>query len=465
MSTRGCGRGYLLWRVVAPFVVLAALGGCARYHPRPLSPKIASAALRYPSIPSLEVAAARVRHPILRPVTFNGGRLTPDQIAVLAVVANPGLRAVRDQAQLAHAQLIQAGLLPNPVFSYGVSLPMGNTAGLTRGYSFGLGLDLRALLLRNSRKAVARANIHSVALNVAWQEWQVAEGAKLHALRLISLRGAVRTAVAIANDAAHEARVMRLALAAHEATLFEEEAAADAAQKARMAVIRLKAEQARERLALNQAIGLAPTVRLPLERRLHTARWRTLPKLAAVLAHLQQRRLDLVALRYGYESAEERLRQQVLAQFPRILLSLARARDTTDVNSINSGVSIGLPIFNHNQGRIAIASATRRQLFDEYVARLFASRAQAAQILSDMKWVKRRIRDAEAGVRSSARLERAAKQAFAHGDMNIIVYYGIREQFASQRLALTGLMRRLDDLGVALEVASGRYFEGVRRHR
>ncbi len=465
MSTQGRGRGCRLRRLLIPFVVLAALNGCAQYHPRPLSPKTASAALRRPSILSLEVAAARIRHPILRPVTFNGGRLTPDQVAVLAVVANPDLRAVRDQTQIAHAQLIQAGLLPNPVFSYGVSLPMGNTAGLTRGYSFGLGLDLRALLLRNARKAEARANVHSVALNVAWLEWQVAEGAKLHALRLISLRGAVRTAVAIENNAEHEAQVMRLALAAHEVTLIEEAAAVGAAQNARMAVIRLEAEQARERLALDQAIGLAPTVRLPLERRLRTARWRTLPKLSGVLAHLQQRRLDLVALRYGYESAEEQLRQQVLAQFPRISLSLARARDTTDVNSIDSGVRIGLPIFNHNQGRIAIASATRRQLFDEYEARLFAARAQVAQILNDMKWIKRRIRDAEAEVRSSARLERAAEQAFAHSDVNTVVDYRIREQLASQRLSLAGLRRRLDDLGVALEVASGRYFEGVRRHR
>lgn len=419
-------------------------------------------ALSQPSLPTLEVAAARVRHPLLHPVTFNGARLDPDQIAVLAVVANPSLRAARAEARIAQAQVIQAGLLPNPALSYGFSLPMGNTTGLTRGYSFGLGFDLRALLLRNTRVAAARSQAHSVALNIAWQEWQVAEGAKLHALRVIALGEAIAEAKTIEQDATHEAYVMRRALRAHEATLVEEAAAATAANKARTALISLEGQRAQERLALNQAIGLAPQARLPLARRLRLRRWRTLPRLSAVLDHLQSRRLDLVALRYGYESAEARLREQVLAQFPRISLSLGRARDTTDVNTINTGISIGLPIFNHNQGRIAFAAATRRQLFDQYTARLFAARSQIARILSDMKWLKRRIRGERKEVGSLTQLAGAAKRAFVRGDVNSIVYYGIREQLASQRLVLSGLARRLDDLGVALEIASGRYFQGAR---
>lgn len=440
------------------------MAACAAYHPRPLTRACASTALSEPPLPALEVAAARVRHPLLRPVAFNGVRLNPDQIAVLAVVANPSLRAARAGAGVARAQVIEAGLLPNPTFSYGLSLPMGNTTGLTRGYSFGLGFDLRALLLRNTRVAAARAQAHSVALNIAWQEWQVAEGAKLHALRVIALNEAVAEAKAIEQDATREAHVMRRALDAHEVTLVEEAAAATAANTARTALISLEGQRAQERLALNRAVGLAPQARLPLERSLHLRRWRTLPRLSTVLHHLQSRRLDLVALRYGYESAEARLREQVLAQFPRISLSLGRARDTTDVNTINTGISIGLPIFNHNQGRIALAAATRRQLFDRYTERLFAARSQIARILSDMKWLKRRMRGEQGEIRSLARLAGATKQAFVHGDVNSIVYYGIREQLASQRLMLAGVTRRLDDLGVALEIASGRYFQGARGH-
>jgi|GEM_PF-5916531 len=41
--------------------------------------------------------------------------LSPDEAAILAVLANPGLKAVRNGNMVAHAQLIQAKLLPNIV--------------------------------------------------------------------------------------------------------------------------------------------------------------------------------------------------------------------------------------------------------------------------------------------------------------------------------------------------------------
>ncbi|PYL24758.1 MAG: hypothetical protein DMF44_04155, partial [Verrucomicrobia bacterium] len=42
----------------------------------------------------------------------------PDEAATIALYSNPALRAIRDRRGLAAAQLIQAGILPNPVVSY-----------------------------------------------------------------------------------------------------------------------------------------------------------------------------------------------------------------------------------------------------------------------------------------------------------------------------------------------------------
>jgi len=42
----------------------------------------------------------------------------PDEAAAIALYSNPALRAIRDRRGLAAAQLIQAGILPNPVVSY-----------------------------------------------------------------------------------------------------------------------------------------------------------------------------------------------------------------------------------------------------------------------------------------------------------------------------------------------------------
>ena len=41
----------------------------------------------------------------------------PDDAAAIALYSNPALRAIRDRRGLAAAQVIQAGILPNPVVS------------------------------------------------------------------------------------------------------------------------------------------------------------------------------------------------------------------------------------------------------------------------------------------------------------------------------------------------------------
>lgn len=438
---------------------LSVIGGCATYRPLPLTPGTANASLAPTGLQRIEVSAAKVHHPLLRPVRFLGGPLTPDQVALIADVANPELRAARDQLGVAKAQLIAAGVLPNPTLSLGLSLPFGNLSGLSRGYSAGIGWSLRELLLRNTQVGEAKAHVQSVGLGIAWKEWQVAEGAKLDALRVIELRQAIKAATRIRDQALGELSVMRRALSVHDVTIVDEAAAETAAQKARVALLTLESEEAKERMLLNEALGLPRNTQVPLVTQLRAGQWRHLPSLADVTAGLQERRLDLVALRLGYQSQEQILRGQVLMQFPGISLNVTRARDTTDVNTVNPGVSIELPIFNRNQGGIATARATRTQLFDEYRARLFAARAQVAQILEEMAWLKRRIHRTREEVVAAKTLDKAATAGFRNGDINAITYYQVRRQVATAELGLYSLERQLEDLGVALEIASGRYFE------
>ena len=59
------------------------------------------------------------------------------------------------------------------------------------------------------------------------------------------------------------------------------------------------------------------------------------------------------------------MRAAVLAQFPRVNIGFSQLRDTTNVVTSGFGVTIDLPVFDRNQGHIAIERATRKQLFDE----------------------------------------------------------------------------------------------------
>ena len=118
---------------------LIPLSGCASYHPLPLSNASVQQRLRTPAAKALQIAAGQLHHPLLAPVPLNLRRgIGPDQAAILAVILNPKLRADRDRRGLAAAQLIQAGILPNPSIGYTRDFVTGgNTAGTVTAFGFG----------------------------------------------------------------------------------------------------------------------------------------------------------------------------------------------------------------------------------------------------------------------------------------------------------------------------------------
>ncbi|MEO9131109.1 MAG: TolC family protein, partial [Sphingomonas sp.] len=98
-----------------PFLLLA---GCASYAPLPL--KDGASTLNAPDMAALSQAAGAIDRPYLKPVSIDLAQpLDPDAIAVIAVIANPDLKARRERAGVSDAQLFAARLLPDPTFSIG----------------------------------------------------------------------------------------------------------------------------------------------------------------------------------------------------------------------------------------------------------------------------------------------------------------------------------------------------------
>ncbi len=121
------------------------LAACAVYTSRPLTPKAVAAALAARGATPFWVARAHLLLPRLPALIVHKGQgLTPDLAAVVAVVADPKLRALRAREAVAGARLLNARLLPNPTFSYGIGIPLSG-AGLSRAFRLGLGLPIRSL--------------------------------------------------------------------------------------------------------------------------------------------------------------------------------------------------------------------------------------------------------------------------------------------------------------------------------
>src|SRR5260221_14030190 len=155
--------------------------GYQSYHAQPLLGLGREGKLRARSLNALEVDVAQLHHPLLPPIALSSKRgIGPDQAAVLSVLLSPKLVAERDRRGLAQAQLVQAGVLPNP--SVGITKDFV-TGGFTKGafnpYGFSASLEVSSLVIHGAKSKSARANVDAVSLGLSWTEWQTAEGAKL----------------------------------------------------------------------------------------------------------------------------------------------------------------------------------------------------------------------------------------------------------------------------------------------
>jgi len=159
----------LLWFCFG--VILVLIQACTTYESMPLDQARVAERLAPPSMDAIRIQAKEIQHPILKPIEFDIREgLSPDNAAILAVIANPKLRTIRDQRKLAAAQLLQAGILPNPQFSYSLGIPTGGmTQGTVSAYNYGLNWEITALISRGAKIAAASADAVSVDLDVAWQ--------------------------------------------------------------------------------------------------------------------------------------------------------------------------------------------------------------------------------------------------------------------------------------------------------
>ncbi len=411
------------------------------------------------NLEAIRIKAKDIRHPILKPLEFdmiNG--LSPDEAAVLAVLASPKLRAIRDQKGIAAAQLLQAGVLPNPQLSYGLDFPTGGTTqGTVNAFNLGVTWEITSLISRSAKRAAAQADAASVDLDTGWQEWQAAEGAKLQVYHLYffdqQLAIARQEEKDLSENLARVKRGAQLGLV----TVVDLAAAEAAAQKMRTTVLTTEQQREHERLALNESLGFSGNDSIPLEQNVASPAVEELPSAEALTDGLEERRLDLLALKSGYRSEEEKLRAAVLEQFPKIGIGFTHAGDTSNVITTGFGVTIDLPLFDRNQGAIAVEKATRAKLYDEYVARLFEARGEIARAIADINSVKRQIDAAETSIPILQNVVESYRRALLQGNADVLTYYNARADLIARRMELFDLRRQLAELDIALEIASGEY--------
>ena len=440
-------------------VLILFVSGCQQYQSMPLNNASVENAMVVPSEQILCVKAQSLSHPIIPPVKldFTDG-LSPDEAAILGVLINPTLKAVRDKREIVAGELLQAGLLPNPQLSL-VSdrVTGGNTGNTVSAYSRGLSWDVMELISHSVQVSAAEKNRDSVYLDVAWQEWQIAEAAKTAVYDLSSFRSQLDLAMDSDRRLKENLNVLQKALRSELVTELDVSAAQTASHKAHATVLELQKQVSEQMLTLNQIIGFNADANTILQHDIELPSSIEIPSTDKLLNGLEKRRLDLVALHLGYESQQDNLRAAVLNQFPRINIGLTNARDTSNVITTGFDLSIDLPVFNRNQGQIMIARATRQQLFDEYINRIFETRTNIAKLTANVPLIIKQIETTQAAVVSGKKLVEIYRIAIEKGQADVLSYYTAWNDLNDRQIEIVKLKQQLVDTRIALELVTGLY--------
>jgi len=441
--------------LTAIFLLILILSGCASYQALPLITQVQ----KTPSIEQLTVQAKTIKHPLLKALNFNmADGLSPDEAAILAVLRHPQLRAIRDLLGIANAQLLQAGLLPDPQLSYSFAAPSAGT-NLNMNNAFGLGLNwqVSALIWRQNKRLAADKQRQAVDLNIAWQEWQIAQAARLATYQLIIYRQQWDLLNTMKQRLVDNSKRLQQAANQGLVTELKRVAAISAKNRVENRLLALEKQIKQQQQKLNRAIGLNPYDTLKLQQQIDLDRHPSIETYQTLTREIAQRRLDLIALKYGYESQEERVHIAVLQQFPKISIGFHSARDNSNLYTMGFGVSMTLPVFNRNQGKIAIHRATRQQLFDQYSNRLFQARADIAELLVTIDALNRQIESVARAIPNLNHLLKAYRSAIRMGQVDVLNYYTAWNRLTNKKIMLLTLKLQLKQAQIALDTATGLY--------
>jgi outer membrane protein TolC len=121
------------------------------------------------------------------------------------------------------------------------------------------------LIARRAKVESAQANRSSVELDVAWQEWQVAQAARLAVCSLMSLQEQAALSRQMRDRLADNLALVGKAEQAGLMTELDLSAAQTAGNQAQADWIDLQSQVRQQSLALNKALGLPPETPISLQ--------------------------------------------------------------------------------------------------------------------------------------------------------------------------------------------------------
>ena len=338
--------------------------------------------------------------------------LTVDRAVQAALLNNPQVRAELTRLDAAQAELIQAGLLRNPMGSLMVLRPEG---GGRFELDYSLMQSLFDLFTRNKRIDVANAAQAKVQAEVMLQLVGIAQDTEATYYEGILAKEEVRLQqelLALEQSALTlQTRQARQGIVPSSTVLAQQANTSQRAHELRAA----EAEQTKALSALAQQLGLSSVKPLLLPDRLPPLTLSVLnePQLQALA---QKHRPELMATTASIEqaSAEKKLQTGVLRN-TEASLGIAGNRESSGLNMSGLAAQISLPVFDTGRARNALANAqiAQAQYQAATVRRLIpleVERALATLIINT-----KALKDADHHLLQQQQLEKLARRNYQQG--------------------------------------------------
>jgi cobalt-zinc-cadmium efflux system outer membrane protein len=395
---------------------------------------------------------------ILAAVFADAQTITLEQALVRALQDSANIKTADAESKVAEGELVRAKTLPNnPTVSAGMGphtdLPATDAAG-QREYAASLEQTLEIGGQRGQRVAAAKA-------------------------RLAGNQG--RAASARQTVASRVRRAFALAATARERLATTRDAERVAAELQAFAVDRLTLG-AGTQLELNvsrAAAGRARSERLIAERRFRIARTDLADAMGAPPAEVPEpdgpppslvvlsmgeeefvrravaQRGDLATARQETVAAGHDLTLEKRLRIPNPSLAVTYAR-TPEERSLLFGVTIGLPLFNRNQGGIAIAGALsqRASTVEQNTARSVEREARATYAAYENAREGAEGFDREVVERLMENIN-LARESFEAGKISLLEFNLLRRELVETRLSYLDALAELVEARFALELAVG----------
>jgi cobalt-zinc-cadmium efflux system outer membrane protein len=352
---------------VATALLLAATG-CAAVNPRA-------------GLPDVErLVAARAPLPVAWPEDADGEArvaatvdaalatdLTVENAVRIALLNNHEVRALYAELGVAEAELVQAGLLPNPVLNANVRFGLGPSG---TGTELGLVQDVMSALQIPLKRRVAAANRAIATRGVAAALVNLALDVKVAFARLQGAAQMLELRRRVLDTAAAARTVAERQHAAGSITDLDRATAAAQSEDAKLELALAESALAGDREDLNTLLGLWGD---------RTA-WRIAPELPplpreTIAEHgletlAVSQRLDLEVARLRGESAVAQYRLgRFYGLFPAASLGTAAHREVDGTWSVGPAFDLPIPLFDQRQAELA-ATAARATAADERYAAL-----------------------------------------------------------------------------------------------